>query len=664
MKTHEEPFFRYDDEQEECQRFNFSRMTRVSWRGWGIDMTKKRVKIAKYTKEKNAEAWRRYYEEQAKIKYSMFNNMRYILTETWHSSRGFFYSMLLWLSLELAGNLLATYTDKYVIEFALGTTSRIRLGIICIILISAGQLAGMLMNSGHLYAVYVGKMRLFYGKLIKKKMSLNYEKTENTKINDMLNKASEGAENTAHAALFAMRDTVLAVLQIASYGAILSMLNPVLILIIGLPAIVGYRINRHKMMWIWNMADNWQNYDRQMDYVTHIGTDANFREAKDIRIFGMQQWFASVYRRVFDQRFGWFAQQDEWEFRHNLLETAVMSIGNVGAMVYIVYLVMNGSIGAGDFVLYFNSVAMLCMGVRNLCDKFSVFNWMSQNIFYVRDYLELEEKEGKDKGRSIPQGPYEIEFRDVSYTYFGADNPTIRHISFTLKKGENLAIVGLNGAGKTTLIKLMCGLYDPTEGEILLNGMPVREYNREDYYKIFSTVFQDIDVLPVTVAENIAGKKSDGIDHQKLCDCMRKSGIWQKVMSLPKGGETHLVKSVYDDATDFSGGQMQKLALAKALYKDAPVLLLDEPTAALDPISEQEMYLNYAEFSKGRSSVFISHRLASTRFCDRILLIADGQIKEEGSHSSLLELGGDYAELFQLQSSYYNDSKTEGEADE
>ncbi len=145
---------------------------------------------------------------------------------------------------------------------------------------------------------------------------------------------------------------------------------------------------------------------------------------------------------------------------------------------------------------------------------------------------------------------------------------------------------------------------------------------------------------------------------------MRKSGIWQKVMSLPKGGETHLVKSVYDDATDFSGGQMQKLALAKALYKDAPVLLLDEPTAALDPISEQEMYLNYAEFSKGRSSVFISHRLASTRFCDRILLIADGQIKEEGSHSSLLELGGDYAELFQLQSSYYNDSKTEGEADE
>ncbi|MDE5820443.1 MAG: ABC transporter ATP-binding protein/permease [Lachnospiraceae bacterium] len=628
-------------------------------------MSKKRVKIAKYTKEKNAEAWRKFYEEQAKIKYSMLNNMHYMIMETWRNARGFFFVMLLLLILELMGNLLDTYTDKYVIEFALGTSSRVTLGVICVVIISVRQLTQIPFRSGHLYATWVGKMRLrnhLLGQLMKKKMHISYESTENTKINDMLNKASEGAEKTADAGLFMVRDTILAVLQIAAYSGILSMLSPVLILIIALPAVAGYRINRHKMMWIWNMADNWQNYDRQMEYVTNVGN--NFREAKDIRIFGMQQWFDCVYHRVFDKRTGWFVQQDEWELRHNLLETTVTSIGNVGAMVYIVYLVMNGRIGAGDFVLYFNSVAMLCTAVRNLCEKFSAFNWLSQEIFYLRDYLELEEKPGKGGEKEVPQGQCEIEFKHVSYTHFGAERPTIKDISFKLKKGENLAVVGLNGAGKTTLIKLMCGLYEPTEGEILLNGTPVGEYNREEYFKIFSTVFQDIDVLPVTIAENIAGKKWEEIDFQKLYDCMRKSGIDQKVMSLPKGERTRLVKSLYEDATDFSGGQMQKLALAKALYKNAPVLLLDEPTAALDPIAEQEMYLNYAEFSKEKSSVFISHRLASTRFCDRIILSADGQIKEEGSHSSLMELGGAYAELFHMQSSYYHDSGLEGDADE
>lgn len=185
----------------------------------------------------------------------------------------------------------------------------------------------------------------------------------------------------------------------------------------------------------------------------------------------------------------------------------------------------------------------------------------------------------------------------------------------------------------------MCGLYRPTKGDILLNGVSVNDYDRDEYFRLFSTVFQDMDVLPVTIAENISGKTAEETDFPKLYDCMKKSVIYDKVMSLPQKENTHLVKTVYDDATDFSGGQMQKLALAKALYKSAPVLLLDEPTAALDPIAEQEMYLNYANFSKGKSSVFISHKLASTRFCDRIILISDGTIAEEGTHPQLMKAG-------------------------
>ena len=217
-----------------------------------------------------------------------------------------------------------------------------------------------------------------------------------------------------------------------------------------------------------------------------------------------------------------------------------------------------------------------------------------------------------------------------------------------------LMLVGLNGAGNTTRMKLICGLYEPSEGEIYLNGRPVSEYDRNEYFGIFSAVFQDITELPVSIAENISGKPREDTDEEKLILCMKQADIYDKVMSLPVKENTYLVRSVYENAVELSGGQMQKLALARALYKDAPVLLLDEPTAALDPIAEQQMYLRYADFSRDKTSIFISHRLASTRFCDRIIMIENGSIIEEGTHTELMRYGGKYAELYELQSSYYN----------
>ena len=267
----------------------------------------------------------------------------------------------------------------------------------------------------------------------------------------------------------------------------------------------------------------------------------------------------------------------------------------------------------------------------------------------------MEDSTNRGKGKPVPEGECEIEFRNVTYTYGGAEKPTLNNLSFTLHKGEKLALVGLNGAGKTTIVKLMCGLYDPTEGEILLNGVNVREYNRDEYFGLFSAVFQDISLLAVSVEENITGQTEDKCDREKLIDCMKKSGIYDKTMTLPEQEKTLLVRSVYQNSVDLSGGEKQKLALAKALYKGAPILLLDEPTAALDAVAEQQMYMNYLEFSKARSSVFISHRLASTRFCDRIIMIENGGIIECGTHTELMKLNGKYAELFKLQSSYYND---------
>ncbi|MBQ9854990.1 MAG: ABC transporter ATP-binding protein, partial [Clostridia bacterium] len=214
--------------------------------------------------------------------------------------------------------------------------------------------------------------------------------------------------------------------------------------------------------------------------------------------------------------------------------------------------------------------------------------------------------------------------------------------------------------GKTTLIKLICGFLDPTEGRVLLDGRDIREYNRRDYYTMFSAVFQNFSLLAGTIATNVA-QDSEGIDMERVKDCVRKAGLSGKIESLKDGYETYLNREVFEDAILLSGGETQRLMLARALYKDAPFIVLDEPTAALDPIAESEMYQKYNEMTGGKSSIYISHRLASTRFCDRIIMIMDGGIGEEGTHEELLMKGGKYAELFEVQSKYYKEGADECE---
>jgi ATP-binding cassette subfamily B protein len=227
-----------------------------------------------------------------------------------------------------------------------------------------------------------------------------------------------------------------------------------------------------------------------------------------------------------------------------------------------------------------------------------------------------------------------------------------------LHPGEKLAVVGLNGAGKTTLIKLICGFLDPTEGRVLLDGKDIRGYNRRDYYTMFSAVFQTFSLLAGTIATNVAQDNLD-IDMDRVKECTKKAGLHDKIESLKDGYETYLNRQVFEEAILLSGGETQRLMLARALYKDAPFIVLDEPTAALDPIAESEIYQKYNEMTSGKSSIYISHRLASTRFCDRIILIADGGISEEGTHTELMKRGGKYAELYEVQSKYYKEGGTE-----
>jgi ABC-type multidrug transport system fused ATPase/permease subunit len=241
----------------------------------------------------------------------------------------------------------------------------------------------------------------------------------------------------------------------------------------------------------------------------------------------------------------------------------------------------------------------------------------------------------------------------VSFAYPKSEKYIIENVSFKIEKGEKIAIVGNNGAGKTTLIKLLSGLYQPSGGSIKINGRNISEYNRDDYYSIISPVFQDIYLYPVSIAQNIALCKSSSINNNKLSQTVQFAGLQNKIDSLPDGYDTLLMKSVEDNAIELSGGEKQKLALSRALYKDGLLLILDEPTAALDPIAENEIYLHYNEFAKDKTSIFISHRLASTRFCDHIFFLDSGNIIETGSHDELMAQNGRYAEIFNIQSYYY-----------
>jgi len=244
----------------------------------------------------------------------------------------------------------------------------------------------------------------------------------------------------------------------------------------------------------------------------------------------------------------------------------------------------------------------------------------------------------------------------VCFSYNPENGNVLNNFNLDIKPGEKIALVGVNGAGKTTIVKLLCGFYAPDSGEILISGIDIKNFRREELYRLFSAVFQDIMILPFTIAENVSMKSGRKTDKNLVWSCLEKAGLGEHIKTHEKGIDSKMLKNIDADGIMLSGGQQQKLLLARALYKDAPILLLDEPTAALDPIAESEVYEKFNEMSQNKTAVYISHRLASTRFCDRIVFLKDGAASEIGTHWELMQKGGEYANMFEIQSHYYNKS--------
>ena len=444
------------------------------------------------------------------------------------------------------------------------------------------------------------------------------------------------------------------------YLLLLAQVGPwVTALCIALSA-AGYFAGEHIRAWRYRHREEEAALMHKADYVVYRSRDMKL--AKDIRIFGIGPWLTELYEkytRLMQDFYVKAYRQDMWA---DLLDVVLALLRNGAAYGLLIAMALEGKLTAAAFVLYFTAVSGFTQWVTGIFSGLGELHQQSLDLSAMREFLEEPELFRFEDGKPLPvkeERLYTLELRDVSFRYPGADHDTLSHVNLTIHPGEKLALVGKNGAGKTTLIKLLCGLYDPTEGQVLLDGEDIRQYNRRDYYKHFSAVFQQFSVLAGTMAENVAQTNSEKVDLPRMWDCLERAGIADKVRELPQKENTHLGREVYLDGIDLSGGQMQRLMLARALYKDAPVVVLDEPTAALDPIAESDLYQKYSDLTGNRTSVYISHRLASTRFCDRILLIENGGIAEEGTHEELLSRGGRYAYLFDIQSKYYKEGAME-----
>lgn len=441
------------------------------------------------------------------------------------------------------------------------------------------------------------------------------------------------------------------------YLLLITSLNPFILGITLVTSVLGYYLGKPINEWGYRHREEESEYREKISYVIRKSMEVHL--AKDIRIFQMQNWLNNQFFQALKKYQCWHNKAEKIYFGADALDTFLSFLRNGIAYGYLIYLVAGGQLSASAFLLYFSAITGFTAWISGILENLAILRKQSQKISLVREFVGSKERFLFEEGKPLffnKEEDYTIELRDVSFRYPHTEEDTLKHINLTIHKGEKLAVVGLNGAGKTTLIKLICGFYDPTEGSVLLNGEDIRKYNRRDYYKCFAAVYQNLFLLAGNIAENVA-QTDVGIDMAKVKTCIEKAGLTEKIESLPQGYDSKLEKRVYEDAVELSGGELQRLILARALYKESTFIILDEPTAALDPIAENEIYRKYNDLTQGCTSVFISHRLASTRFCDRILFIENGRLAEEGTHEALTAKGGLYAKLFEVQSRYYKEKE-------
>jgi len=459
---------------------------------------------------------------------------------------------------------------------------------------------------------------------------------------------------------------------------LLAIINPIIVILILILSSIRFALINRASIYEREECEN-KVAKEQMASWRYREETSDFTYGKDIRLFQMQKPLYQLLRKGSN-----FLNQ-----KHILAQNKYARYYVIGDILgfleegitygLLIYKVLFGGITVADFTLYLGSVHNASSALNEIFTKFiricsesrhvtdyrdflESHNEQNERLFksnFLKDYLACEEafKEKNVDFKWEKDADYEFVFDHVSFKYPGADNYALKDLSICLKAGEKLAVVGLNGAGKSTFVKLLCRLYEPTEGHIYLNGIDIAEYDRNDYWKLLAPVFQEDESFAFSIAQNVSMQTAETQNQDKITEYLHDADLEDKILELPLGIDTYLYKNLNDSGIDFSGGQKQKLMLARALYKAAPVVVLDEPTAALDAIAESKSYENFNHMAGGRTTVYISHRLSSTKFCDQIAMFEDGNLIEYGTHEELMQKGEKYAQLFKVQAQYYADEE-------
>ncbi len=516
------------------------------------------------------------------------------------------------------------------------------------------------------YMLYNDMRRYYQTKLFLQSLSCDYKNVESMEGQARYQKAMGtlrgGDWSGTSILLVAAIDMAVSVLCFVIYSGIMSSLSPVMILVLVALSLISLFATRRAQGYEHSRRDEAAEYEKKLEYVIRVGSNAQF--GKDMRLYHAGGWFAQLRESLIEQSTKLTNQIQNRYFASGLVNAFVLVLRDGIAYAWLIHSVASGIITISEFTLYFGAITAFSGFVERIVNSLNELNGANLQMNDMRAFLD-----GTDEPEPVsPLDPdslneYSIEFRDVCFSYEPDGAPVLDHLNLRIEAGQKVALVGVNGAGKTTIVKLLCGFYRPDSGQILIGGREAGRFRKEDRMKLFSVVFQDIYIPPFTVMENVSLCSEKDTDEGRVRDCLVKAGLWEEIAAKEAGIHTPMTRELTQGLV-LSGGQQQKLLMARALYKDAPILILDEPTAALDPIAESQTYEQFHKIASDKTAIYISHRLASTRFCHRIAFLDKGRVAEEGTHEELIRKGGAYSEMFALQSKYYQNAEGGGENEE
>lgn len=506
-------------------------------------------------------------------------------------------------------------------------------------------------------------------------LTADFQELESTKGQQKLEGARGnvyyGNESGIEAYLRAFEKAAIALISLIIYSVIIGRMNFWLLLLLfaaagGIMAVNVYADRRGA-----RYEERYIKASQGYEYLKReILVPAN---GKDIRLYRMWEWFRDEFRKMMEELTHWSGKQRNCSINASFFGRFLAGGRDLLIYGYLISQMARGKMNLSAFLLYVGIVGSFSGWMSSLTGAFTEIMRNNRYMNRYREFLEMAGKRPGHDGRMAdipvehPGKAHEIRLEHVSFRYEGntecpeggdSREDAVHDLTLTIRPGEKIALVGMNGAGKSTLIKLICGLYRPISGKLYLDGQDVSLFSPEEYRKEFAVVFQEVFAFSFPLADNVSCRLKADTDSGRLEQSLKDAGLWDRVQELPGKGESYLNKDLDAAGVNLSGGELQRLMLARALYKGAPVVILDEPTAALDPIAESRMYDQYHEMTKDKTSIFISHRLSSTKFCDRILYMEKGRITEEGDHRQLMEKQGAYAAMFHTQAQYYEKEKS------